>query len=1170
MLVAEEQTFYWVSPKIYSEGIGLPDSDEKKYPKTLLSLPSSKEILKWVNDLERKAPQKSVKIGSVWNGKFQEWQRGEWGNPRWSPDEASRRSAAYARGHYHYLIGQGKRREIGKKIEGEHPGDFKLYQSLDATGKRQFIEALKDRGEKTRFSSYLKASIVETRGLDLLKFAGTSGPPAESAAAGAKEAPARAGNAGGAEAGGGGQPSLFPDMPPEGAGRARTPEREPERERPAPGQTPLFPEHDGDAGDDGHGARGTRPQTVLSDRAGRRGIWGDVTDSKTSAGVQAVMHISGMDSYRGTTNETGRYFQPINEPGTDFKVECFPPPDYKRPDAKTVKVVKEWAKVDFALEKKEKKDFKDKSKKALGRSQAHFNKFLVPFAIFVLGALLSYVSGCMWLMLGFATWAALYIVPEPLSMTEFAKMKIQLSINLDQMGSKDGKKISFKDYFGNPNAGMGFFRSLLKISAICFFVAGIKFCTMPFQGILLPVVAFVGYFTMKTEVDPANPSTVIESTLRFSLLGCFVIPFWIFWSQFNSLSLAFIALAFFAVPPSSKKDTEGEQDMMSLFSKLLFGLLMLLALIGSGSVFPGVSFGASWELQGAMKVIFIYFWVVCGIAGFFSSAEARPPVGLFMLLLATVIYGMSAGTQDVGMALFGPYFPQAYKTITDITKPITEAFSQISGTFGTAWELLVNPMGFANRMMNSTYADDPLSKVKGPLGVEIDDLRTTPIYPYSPFSVIVKLRNRGASEAANLEVNISASEKLAPKEQKVIGTKDRLVLGDLGFRTDAEHGVTCYDDYGKVTQGQGSVVSCSQSVDGGKPLQRLDIRQMIFTTPFDENTPREEQGITCEAINKYALRESRFRKKWGIQFIPITASVAYDYKMGSTLDVSFISADEWSRLTEDEEAFVPMRKEGAKNTNSPAYLNVDTLEQPIREGTPFHLGLALISSNTKGSISQVYSIAMTLPPELAAHLQRHGCMPQTDAELEGKDPVELWKEGQSITLEWSDKAGKRAMPFSVIFCNFNGMDMGGKASSSFLVQANASFRYRTSDVEITSVEWGGGITCCTKDAHCPYTDIQVCDTAKQQCVLKSQDSQAPAALKLGDAGYCKRQKDDSPNDSNAWCKEGAGQCSADECAPGLSCASVDVSGTAMSLCCNAGKVDDCRQAYQLSAGLAAS
>ena len=914
---------------------------------------------------------------------------------------------------------------------------------------------------------------------------------------------------------------------------------------------------------------GTRSQREMNDRNAFMAIYGIVRDAETKKGVKAVIHISGPEKHGGVTSNTGVYYQGVGTEGFDYVVECRAS-GYKHEKKENVEIIRVGrnsvrTRVDFELTKEKDKPGVTRRIAAStgGRIELHIRKFLTAFVIILAGVFVSLAAGCAWLMAAFSSWAFLCFIPEPVPIERLKKSGIGMMINLNlNEETADGSKVTrgkaigkaLKDYFGadRSNSGLGVLRSILKVTTICLFVAGVKYCTVPWQGILLPIIAFVGYFWMSPSIERDNPAAVIEATIRFGALGCFIIPFWIFWSQFNSLSLAFIAFAFFAVPPAYKNETEGEKDLMSFFSKIWFAVLMFLALLGCG-VIPGISFGPSWGLHGALAIFFIYFWVICAVAGFFSSHEARPVIGLFMLLIATVIYGMTAGTQDVGMALFGPYFPQVFKTITDVSKPINDAFTQVGGTFGTAWQLLVNPVAYANNMMNASYTSDPLSKVTGPLGVEIDDVRATPIYPYSPFSIIVKLRNRGASPAGNIEVNISAYETWSPKQQTAGLVKDKMVLGDLGFTEEETQ--TCTDIYGDKAATKETIATCTQSVNDGKPLQRLDIRQVIFSTHYDREAG-SEQGLTCEVINRYALRESKFRKKWGIQFIPITASVAYDYNMSSSLDVSFISAEEWSRMTEDEEAFVPQRKEAAKNTNSPALLNLDTIEQPIREDTPFHLGIALAPAKTTGTISDVYYITVTLPSALAENLNY--CMPETDDRLKSSGEGTMNADG-SMTLVWSNEVKQRT-PTRAIFCSFNGMAMQGNASQSFLVQANASFRFKTSSVETTSVEWGGGVVCCTKDAHCPYPEIQTCDAAKQECILKALSVTLPAALKLGDQGYCADKKGDYPQDSTSWCKEGYGQCVEGECAPGLTCMPVTVS-TAMNLCCYQGKENECKDAY---------
>lgn len=891
------------------------------------------------------------------------------------------------------------------------------------------------------------------------------------------------------------------------------------------------------------------------------GIYGRVTDAATGEMVAGALIVitppgRGPMILDTKTHQSGQYSRAVPNVAT-YSVSCNASGYDTEEHHVNITHDHSWREVNFSLHPIKKKEPPKKRPRVNVFNRVEFSKYLLPFVIVMAGVMISYLSGCVWLMLGFVSWAVLFVIPQPFSLKELKDMNMMVNVKMEDESTFS----ALRKYMSHSphNTGLGIVRGFLKVTAICLFVAGIKFCLMPFQATLLIIVAFVGYFSMSTEVDKENPSTIIESLIRFGVLGFFVIPFWIFWSQFNSLALALIALAFFAVPPVYKTETEGQKDMTGIFSKFFFALVMLLALFGSG-VITGFSLGPSWELHGALKVVFIYFWVVCGVAGFFASTEARPPIGLFMLLVALIIYGMSSGLQDVGAGLFGPYFPDVYTGVMTVAKPINDAFLSMSGTFGTAWMLISDPVGYAQGIMNPTYANDEVSDLTGPLGVEIKSVEVTPIQPYMPYTVMVGIQNKGASKAWNVLINITALATWSPKSQEISISKEKMTLGEIGFvplePTSYTSAITCYDEYGdQITDAKDydDIVTCSQEApETSRGLERLDMRTVMFDVP-------EDGGLDCETINKYALRESTFRKKWGIQFIPVKASVSYDYSMAGTLDVSFVSRDEWTRLAQYEEGFNTQKKEAATNTNSPAFLKIDTIQQPIREGTPFTLAIVLEpAEGRKGEIVDVHSLELTIPEALVDEFEF--CRPESDEELVvGEYVKDDANPDGTVTLVWT-KAG-RVSPISYVLCRFKPVELDGKATTSYLIQANATFRFSVEEDVATKVEWSGEAACCTRDSHCPNSDIQYCDTNQELCVLRERVEQRVAVFGTGE--YCAILKENNPSDRSKWCAEGDGRCDldSDQCAPNFICSTVPVSGKDLNLCCTPYQEEECSAAH---------
>jgi hypothetical protein len=418
---------------------------------------------------------------------------------------------------------------------------------------------------------------------------------------------------------------------------------------------------------------------------------------------------------------------------------------------------------------------------------------LIPVLILVvLGLVISLYLRSMWFFFGFLCWAMVYILPK--AQTYWP------GPGIDKDNSYVNTKwlyIPHMDNFRNRHSGVAFIRSLFKGAAIFCLAFGFQTSTVPLSNLFLVLTAFIGYYTLNITYRREIPAEYIESFIRFAVLGIFLIP-WIFFTVFDSFVLVLISWAFFAIPPVKSGAAAAEEKIVfyELPLKIIFLILMLLALIGSGAL--GAAIGvewlidiSGWELKGTLSSVFLYFWLVTGLAGFFSPAETRPFTGFIMLGAAVVIFALGPGTQEVGQAMLGPWWPSFYVGFESVTKPIADLFGQLSQTLGMTFFMLTNPMGYAHSIMNGTYVTDPVTGYAGAYGVEIEEFRTTPIYVNQPFSVIVTVKNRGFSKADNITVSISSGYK-APKREGFWPGGETMPIKALGIiEGEAGSGVTC-------------------------------------------------------------------------------------------------------------------------------------------------------------------------------------------------------------------------------------------------------------------------------------------------------------------------------------------------------------------------------------------
>jgi hypothetical protein len=648
-----------------------------------------------------------------------------------------------------------------------------------------------------------------------------------------------------------------------------------------------------------------------------------------------------------------------------------------------------------------------------------------------IGVVVSAITGQILFMFGFMSWGFFYLMPDPSDFKIPDEIKQISEDNPLKWGNVFSMNPDKNPYFRNPNTGWGLMRTFFKIGAFICFTLGIS--NVGWIGnIPLIIVAFMGYYSFKISYDVEKPHELIESIIRFGFFGFYFIPWFIMYGIFDSMLLAFIAMAFFAIPPIPKERKNSELFVMyDFYDKIIFGIIMIGVLIG---------FLSGWEVSSTLSATFIYFWFVTGISGFFSPAEARPAMGFIMLGGATVIYGIGPGTQEVMSALFGPWWPTIQNTFQDITEPIGDAFGGFAGTLRSGWLMLTDPVGYATQLMNGTHAENPIGST-GALGLEIKDVSISPIFPGQPYVITAQVSNDGAFNAKNVRVHLSTSYEGSESPREWHGVKvDERLLGviPIKFRKDAlkfgeMFGMSendlyqCYgDDY---TISAGSVKYCD------KTLSRQDVWQPVFTS---------DVGVDCDIIEKYKLREKH---------IPIRIAITYDYWSNSTVDVEFISKNEWARLATSNQLNQKLRIILSKYSTAPVEFPIGTpgLKNPILSDQSFHIGMTIQPSNNKGGIDAVKEIVLEYPSDLVLDTDKH-CTPK-----ESEAPISF-ANGTMKRVIWRNLEGGT----TVIYCPFKplGDDKMTGSINTYVVKANAVYTFTGWKDRSTKIEFGG--KCCNK------------------------------------------------------------------------------------------------------------
>lgn len=470
---------------------------------------------------------------------------------------------------------------------------------------------------------------------------------------------------------------------------------------------------------------------------------------------------------------------------------------------------------------------------------------------------------------------------------------------------------------------------------------------------------------------------------------------------FNSVFLGLLAGAFlFYIPFPSRREDAGP---MLMVNRIIFLVLMIaiiiLAFNAPGTLGLGLDMGGAWFMPwewNTSAIIFGGVWLISFVTGLLSDMESRQIIGSIMILISFVLFATGVGSQEVGAAFFGQWWPVVHNTLGGITEPISEIFSSIQSTFGDAFTMLTCPTCYATQLLNSTVTENPTGKT-GTYGIEFTSFDIDQIYAETPFAITTIIKNEGAFEARNVELYLNTTLRQSSLN------KEWIPLDKFGLKGD-------------------SVIPI------GERFVQQDSRQTMFF--FD--------GIDCSVINKYDLR---------YRYLPFRATVSYEYDVDASLEVQFMSIEEWDRKVRENTLYTS--KVVSKMSSSPARLSLGTLDQPIRESdTPFNIQLKLEAADQHSSIEWA-NITIKIPKAFG---EPKGCYPHA--------PRDITDTGDKYELYWPLFChGGTCGRTNIVYCEFDPINIE-KATETFLVYGGATYRISEYEEGESSLEFGS-TTCPT-------------------------------------------------------------------------------------------------------------
>ncbi|MFH1127642.1 MAG: hypothetical protein V1718_06040, partial [archaeon] len=201
---------------------------------------------------------------------------------------------------------------------------------------------------------------------------------------------------------------------------------------------------------------------------------------------------------------------------------------------------------------------------------------------------------------------------------------------------------------------------------------------------------------------------------------------------FRNLLLALIVIVFMVFIPSNNREAEHMTNMAIFVVGMI--LIYILAFLVSG---PGggldldmdsenyiddtagfLRYLMPWTWTNPSAVLFVVFWFFVGLAGLFGDPESRQIIGMVFIMISFFIFATGTGSENVGAAFFGQWWPQVSNFMMDAVEPIQNSLGTLTGTFSNAFMMLTDPIGYAHKIQEGNYVDNPTGK-KGSYGVEI-------------------------------------------------------------------------------------------------------------------------------------------------------------------------------------------------------------------------------------------------------------------------------------------------------------------------------------------------------------------------------------------------------------------------------------------------------------------
>ncbi|TRZ54684.1 hypothetical protein D4Q76_01945, partial [archaeon] len=519
----------------------------------------------------------------------------------------------------------------------------------------------------------------------------------------------------------------------------------------------------------------------------------------------------------------------------------------------------------------------------------------------------------------------------------------------------------------------GAFKAIIKFVGIMLLSWGFL-SIYPFAGL---IALFFGYISMPVKVRVKEEEQTYNNAVGFSrmILGIMLAIFILnVLGGDNSLKIPMFLIAlgfFFAIPEASEEIPKGAgvQIINYLGKKgdsfaAISGLLILL----------GVVLGAlqlTW--WSATWIIFVSVGLVGAFTAFRSHAAERGTMGapIVALLLITLSTSYPA---LLGESIFGAWWPSVESSITSITAPLGDAWTQASSGMGSAFSMVTNPSAYYEQQMAQQQASANIKSGGTTKSIEVSGDFLINSVPEQALLASATLENKGEFKATNINVIL---------KQLQTKSKDRGVLSpkpDVAYKF-----VTCSGVTPSKTNSDGDTCTWKE------PSYNGDMKLMTFTYGVDYT----ESGVkksgwgdigkcdcavgsdksgcisTTDDINgcKYcygdAAKTTKCAASGGIIEYPYagkTISVgfgySFDYIVNVSLGLQLMQSETLNDLLLKKQ--IRLQDVEAQYSGGPVRASIWTMKQPVRANEDTLAVITILNQGT-GTVKSGAEYVLTIP-----------------------------------------------------------------------------------------------------------------------------------------------------------------------------------------------------------------